>query len=345
MAQRKKKTTTTKKKTTGSSRSSSSGKRTAKKNQKRPIRREVAGAILLVLALCLGFSYFQSGAWLLDQPAKLCRSLFGWGYYLVAPALLLGSYILLFHRGRNVASCLVGTALLPVVFGAIMHIALCKEKYVNMDGILKLLWTSGNALESGGAVSASLAIMLVLLVKKVLAMILLVVLFVAFLMMAFRLTPAAVIEAVRSHERVPYEPEKEELPPQRPARAPRRNAGVSDASIDIPLDGEERVVRKNPSGGFFRKKSDNIKSPDELLADRNAAEEKPAAPAPAKPVTVTADDFDLPPFDLPQGTPVGTPAPAPAPIPPAPFAVPAPTAQSAPIAVPTSRRGRSMRQP
>ena len=135
MAQQKKKTTTTKKKTTGSSRSSSSGKRTAKKNQKRPIRREVAGAILLVLALCLGFSYFQSGAWLLDQPAKLCRSLFGWGYYLVAPALLLGSYILLFHRGRNVASCLVGTALLPVVFGAIMHIALCKEKYVNMDGI------------------------------------------------------------------------------------------------------------------------------------------------------------------------------------------------------------------
>ena len=106
MAQQKKKTTTTKKKTTGSSRSSSSGKRTAKKNQKRPIRREVAGAILLVLALCLGFSYFQSGAWLLDQPAKLCRSLFGWGYYLVAPALLLGSYILLFHRGRNVASCL-----------------------------------------------------------------------------------------------------------------------------------------------------------------------------------------------------------------------------------------------
>ena len=193
MAQQKKKTTTTKKKTTGSSRSSSSGKRTAKKNQKRPIRREVAGAILLVLALCLGFSYFQSGAWLLDQPAKLCRSLFGWGYYLVAPALLLGSYILLFHRGRNVASCLVGTALLPVVFGAIMHIALCKEKYVNMDGILKLLWTSGNALESGGAVSASLAIMLVLLVKKVLAMVLLVVLFVAFLMMAFRLTPAAVM--------------------------------------------------------------------------------------------------------------------------------------------------------
>ena len=199
MAQQKKKTTTTNKKSASASRTSSGGKRTAKKSQKRPVRREVAGAILLVLALCLGFSYFQSGAWLLDQPAQLCRSLFGWGYYLVAPALFLGSYILLFHRGRNVTSCLVGTALLPVVFGAIMHIAICKEEYAAMDGILKLLWTSGNALESGGAVSASLAIMLVLLVKKVLAMILLVVMFVAFLMMAFRLTPAAVIEAVRSH--------------------------------------------------------------------------------------------------------------------------------------------------
>ena len=345
MAQQKKKTTTTKKKTTGSSRSSSSGKRTAKKNQKRPIRREVAGAILLVLALCLGFSYFQSGAWLLDQPAKLCRSLFGWGYYLVAPALLLGSYILLFHRGRNVASCLVGTALLPVVFGAIMHIALCKEKYVNMDGILKILWTSGNALESGGAVSASLAIMLVLLVKKVLAMVLLVVLFVAFLMMAFRLTPAAVIEAVRSHERVPYEPvEEEDLPPQH-THAPRRSAPVHtpDAAIDIPLDGEERGIKKNPTGGFFRKKSDNIKSPDELLAGGSAAETKSAAPvspaaapsAPVKPVTVEADDFDLPPFDTTPSAPVSAPAPvvpAPAPVMHTPFAAPTPSVQGAPVA-------------
>ena len=340
MAQQKKKTTTTKKKTTGSSRSSSSGKRTAKKNQKRPIRREVAGAILLVLALCLGFSYFQSGAWLLDQPAKLCRSLFGWGYYLVAPALLLGSYILLFHRGRNVASCLVGTALLPVVFGAIMHIALCKEEYVNMDGILKLLWTSGNALESGGAVSASLAIMLVLLVKKVLAMVLLVVLFVAFLMMAFRLTPAAVIEAVRSHERVPYEPvEEEDLPPQH-THVPRRSAPVhtSDAAIDIPLDGEERVIKKNPTGGFFRKKSDNIKSPDELLAGGSAAEGKnaPAQDDAAPAAPAKTNELDLPPFDMTPSAPVSAPAPViPTPAPAVahtPLSAGTPIVQSAPAA-------------
>ena len=340
MAQQKKKTTTTKKKTTGSSRSSSSGKRTAKKNQKRPIRREVAGAILLVLALCLGFSYFQSGAWLLDQPAKLCRSLFGWGYYLVAPALLLCSYILLFHRGRSVASCLTGALLMPVVFGAIMHIALCREEYAGMDGILKLLWTSGNELASGGAVSASLAILLVLLVKKVLAMLLLAVLFVAFLMMAFRLTPAAVIEAVRSHERVPYEPV--ELPPQRAERAARQSAQRASA-IDIPLDGEERVVKKNASGGFFRKKSDNIKSPDELLAGGSAAEGKnapaqdDAAPAvPAKPAAAETNELDLPPFDMTPSAPVSAPAPViPMPTPAVahtPLSAGTPIVQSAPAA-------------
>ena len=335
MAQQKKKTTTTKKKASSSSRSAGGGKRTAKKQQKRPIRREVAGAIFLVLALCIAFSYFQSGAWLLDQPARLCRSLFGWGYYLVAPALLLCSYILLFHRGRNVASCLVGTALLPVVFGAIMHIALCKEKYVNMDGILKLLWTSGNALESGGAVSASLAILLVLLVKKVLAMLLLAVLFVAFLMMAFRLTPAAVIEAVRSHERVPYEPE--ELPPQHPERAAHRSAPRASA-IDIPLDGEERVVKKNASGGFFRKKSDNIKSPDELLAGGSAAEGKnaPAQDDAAPAAPAKTNELDLPPFDMTPSTPVSAPAPViPTPVPAVahtPLSAGTPIVQSAPAA-------------
>ena len=310
MAQQKK-TTTTKKKTTSSSRSSGGGKRTAKKQQKRPIRREVTGAIFLVLALCIAFSYFQSGAWLLDQPARLCRSLFGWGYYLVAPVLLLGSYILLFHRGRNVASCLTGALLMPVVFGAIMHIALCREEYAAMDGILKLLWTSGNELASGGAVSASLAILLVLLVKKVLAMILLVVLFVAFLMMAFRLTPAAVIEAVRSHERVPYEPE--ELPPQRSERTARQSAPRASA-IDIPLDGEERAVKKNASGGFFRKKSEGIKSPDELFAPGEAPAQDAVQPSAAKTTPAAhTDDFDLPPFDMPQGTSVSAPV-APAPV-------------------------------
>ena len=133
------------------------------------------------------------GGWLLDRPAALCRGLVGYGYYTVAPVLLLVSYILLFHRGRNVTACVVGAALLPVLLGAMLHLVLCKTDYNSVDGIAKLLWQSGLSMESGGVLSATLAIMLVKLVKKTLAMILLAVLLVTCLMLAFRLTPAAVL--------------------------------------------------------------------------------------------------------------------------------------------------------
>ena len=307
-----KRTTTGKKTTAG-------GKRTAAP-KKRPIRREVGGVVCLVLALCIAFSYFQQGGWLLDQPAALCRGLVGYGYYTVAPVLLLVSYILLFHRGRNVTACVVGAALLPVLLGAMLHLVLCKTDYNSVDGIAKLLWQSGLLMESGGVLSATLAIMLVKLVKKTLAMILLAVLLVTCLMLAFRLTPAAVLEAVRSHERVPYEPEddEEEAPPARAAAT--KSAEKSKACIDIPLDGETREPPKKEGklSGFFTHKSDAVRTPDELLTAK--------APAPEPTYTVVA------------GAPLTETVPAPARTPAAPVVSAAPAAVSAAPAVNASAR-------
>ena len=307
-----KRTTTGKKTTAG-------GRRTAAP-KKRPIRREVGGVVCLVLALCIAFSYFQQGGWLLDRPAALCRGLVGYGYYTVAPVLLLVSYILLFHRGRNVTACVVGAALLPVLLGAMLHLVLCKTDYNSVDGIAKLLWQSGLLMESGGVLSATLAIMLVKLVKKTLAMILLAVLLVTCLMLAFRLTPAAVLEAVRSHERVPYEPEddEEEAPPTR-AAAPK-SAEKSKAYIDIPLDGETREPPKKEGklSGFFTHKSDAVRTPDELLTAK--------APAPEPTYTVVA------------GAPLTETVPAPARTPAAPVVSTAPAAVSAAPAANVSAR-------
>ena len=307
-----KRTTTGKKTTAG-------GKRTAAP-KKRPIRREVGGVVCLVLALCIAFSYFQQGGWLLDRPAALCRGLVGYGYYTVAPVLLLVSYILLFHRGRNVTACVVGAALLPVLLGAMLHLVLCKTDYNSVDGIAKLLWQSGLLMESGGVLSATLAIMLVKLVKKTLAMILLAVLLVTCLMLAFRLTPAAVLEAVRSHERVPYEPEddEEEAPPTRAAAT--KSAEKSKACIDIPLDGETREPPKKEGklSGFFTHKSDAVRTPDELLTAK--------APAPEPTYTVVA------------GAPLTETVPAPARTPAAPVVSTAPAAVSAAPAANVSAR-------
>ena len=307
-----KRTTTGKKTTAG-------GRRTAAP-KKRPIRREVGGVVCLVLALCIAFSYFQQGGWLLDRPAALCRGLVGYGYYTVAPVLLLVSYILLFHRGRNVTACVVGAALLPVLLGAMLHLVLCKTDYNSVDGIAKLLWQSGLLMESGGILSATLAIMLVKLVKKTLAMILLAVLLVTCLMLAFRLTPAAVLEAVRSHERVPYEPEddEEEVPPTRATAT--KSAEKSKACIDIPLDGETREPPKKEGklSGFFTHKSDAVRTPDELLTAK--------APAPEPTYTVVA------------GAPLTETVPAPARTPAAPVVSTAPAAVSAAPAANVSAR-------
>ena len=310
-----KRTTTGKKTTAG-------GKRTAAP-KKRPIRREVGGVVCLVLALCIAFSYFQQGGWLLDRPAALCRGLVGYGYYTVAPVLLLVSYILLFHRGRNVTACVVGAALLPVLLSAMLHLVLCKTDYNSVDGIAKLLWQSGLSMESGGVLSATLAIMLVKLVKKTLAMILLAVLLVTCLMLAFRLTPAAVLEAVRSHERVPYEPEddEEEAPPTRAAAT--KSAEKSKACIDIPLDGETREPPKKEGklSGFFTHKSDAVRTPDELLTAKAPAGGSAPAPAPEPTYTVVA------------GAPLTETVPAPARTPAAPVVSAAPAAASAAPAV------------
>ena len=315
------KRTTTGKKTTA-------GGRRAAAPKKRPIRREVGGVVCLVLALCIAFSYFQQGGWLLDRPAALCRGLVGYGYYTVAPVLLLVSYILLFHRGRNVTACVVGAVLLPVLLGAMLHLVLCKTDYNSVDGIAKLLWQSGLSMESGGVLSATLAIMLVKLVKKTLAMILLAVLLVTCLMLAFRLTPAAVLEAVRSHERVPYEPEddEEEAPPTRAAAT--KSAEKSKACIDIPLDGETREPPKKEGklSGFFTHKSDAVRTPDELLTAKAPAGGSAPAPAPEPTYTVVA------------GAPLTETVPAPARTPAAPVVSIAPAAVSAAPAANVSAR-------
>ena len=304
-----KKTESTKRTT---SKKPAQGKRAAAP-KKRPIRREVGGVVCLVLALCIAFSYFQQGGWLLDQPAALFRGLVGYGYYTVAPVLLLVSYILLFHRGRNVTACVVGAAMLPLLLGAMLHLVLCKTDYNSVDGIAKLLWQSGLKLESGGVLSATLAIMLVKLVKKTLAMILLAVLFVTGLMLAFRLTPAAVFEAVRSHERVPYEPE-EQTPPARRTEAAKA-AEKPRTRIDIPLDGETPLApkREGKLSGFFMHKSDAVRTPDELLTA--AQKEAPAAsaesPVPAAAPTPAAEWLAaVPPVSAPVSVLPAAPAPS-----------------------------------
>ena len=146
--------TTQKKSTSTRSTSGKGGSRSKKPAPppKQPIRREVGGIVLLGLTLSVLVGYFGVSAIFIDWFAILLKGLFGYGYWLCAPAMLLAAVILLFHRGRPVQLRVTCALLTPVLFGSLVHMGLCQKEYAASFGVLRELWRDGVALESGGAV-------------------------------------------------------------------------------------------------------------------------------------------------------------------------------------------------
>ena len=142
----------TRKKTTSKS-GSGRGKKSAPP-AKRPIRREVTGAVLLVLTLCVAVGYCGVHAIFIDWLAVLLKGLFGYGYWLAAPALLLAGLILLLHRGRPVVLRTVCALLTPLFAGALWHAVFCRTAFESSLGVLPRLWTTGGELACGGVLSA-----------------------------------------------------------------------------------------------------------------------------------------------------------------------------------------------
>ena len=280
--------------------------------KKPPVRRGVGGGVLLLLALFYIITYFQHEALLIKWLYLLGRGLTGWGWYLIAPALLLGAWILLLHRGRSVTSHLICALILPVMAGAIVHVS-AMEGLPDTEGLLQALWASGIALESGGVLSGGLAIGFHAVLGKVATLAVFVLGFVACLMCALRLTPAAIIDAFRSIELTPYEEpeeeEEEEPEEEPPERVPARPARLAKQkpSIDIPLDEpkhqEEKTDYDAPPErkGLFRKKAEHVRTPDQVLT-----EEKPAQSAQASEISPSAET----PKPAPKLDPIEPPRPA-----------------------------------
>ena len=300
---------TTQKKTTtkSSTAKKNGGSGRAKKPdqpQKRPIRREVWGVVLLVLTLCTAVSYFKVSAIFIDWFAALLKGLFGYGYWLAAPALLLAALILLFHHGRPVQLRVTCALLLPVLLGTLGHLLFCKEIFESSLGVLPRLWTSGNALASGGAVSGALAEGSAAVFSRLASIIIFTVLFVVLLMTALRLTVGALIEKHRERPQYEEEPEQPHIrmvPVEPPKRRPEEKP---KPQIDFPLDDEpaRKPTEKAPEKegrftGFFRHKSDQQKTPDQVLSEKPV--KTPAIPKGEEPVV---------------SAPVPVAAPAPAPV-------------------------------
>ena len=317
MASTNQKKTTSKKKAAG--KKPAAKQAAAKKpaqSQSRPVRREVGGLVLVVLMLCTVVSYFGVNAILVDWLAKLLKGLFGYGYWIAAPAMLLAAIVLLFHKGRPVRLRLTCALLLPVVFSMLSQMAFLDGAFEGAEAIIKTLWVTGQEVSSGGVISGLLAMGAVKVLSKWVSLVVFVLLFALMLMTAMNLTFGMLLELYRNRVRYEEEPEEEWNHVAVPAAPKRRNPEVKP-QIDVPLDSDFRSaaepvqkktepVQKKESGrftSFFRHKSEHQKTPDQVL------NEKAAASGPAAPVA---------------------PAPVETPVAPAEPAVPAPTPVSEP---------------
>ncbi len=257
------------------------------KNTKRPIRREVTGLVYILLALCVLVSYFTADGWLMVVFPFVLKGLTGFGYYLVAPALAAGAWILLTHKGRPVALRTACALLTPYLFGGVCHMLFCKLDFSSPDGVVPKLWQSGRELFSGGVLSGGTAIGFMAVLGKTASVIVFLALLAALLMVVFQITPAKLWSLWKDRERLDYRTEDYEdeepddgfyepiAPKKKEAPAPRRQPKQAPArsEIDIPLDGEleEREQRRGGLKSFFKPREKM--APDEVLSP--AAEDDP----------------------------------------------------------------------
>ena len=289
---------TSQKKTTGKKSGTSGSRTAARKPQPRPIRREVGGVVCLILALCVFVSYFGISAIFIDALAMLAKGLIGYGYWVLGPALVLTAFILLFHHGRPVTLRVISAMLLPVLLGSLVHMLRVKEAYASSIGIIPALWKDGIALQCGGVLSGVLAQGFVAVFSKIASIIIFTVLLVMLTMVALRLTVGALIEKHRERPRYEVEPEEPIQTGKRTRKPePAIPAESSRARIDIPVDDPVDAPAPKPEKtgftGFFRHRSEQQKTPAQIVAAQKAAAEESepyedgdpfAVKAPAAPV-------------------------------------------------------------
>ena len=291
---------------TGSGRGSGGGRGKASEPQK-PIRREVGAVVCLLLAFFTALGCFHVDALFINVLCGAAKGLIGYGFWLLPFALLGCAYILGFHKGRPVQLRVWCTMLLPVIFGAFLHLFLAKAEYPWAMEMVKALWTDGKALASGGVVAGLLSQSMVLVFSEIGAIIVLTFAMAGLIMAVLRITPADLIEWFQSRPHPEYE-EAEEVEEEDDLR---RSAGIERPisstwprvpevkprrSIDIPYDGEEVQPEPKPAPeekpqkrGFFNRKA-TVPAPDQVLTGAPVQEESDSAVEP-DPVMASPEPF------------------------------------------------------
>jgi len=286
---------------------SSRGEKGVTAARKSPRRREIGAFSCLLLGVFSFLAYFNATGWLIQGLRSVLSGLVGWGFFAVSPALFLSASILALHRGRPVAFRVTGTAMVPVLVGALLHLFLSSVNASFGSGLVGALWGTGQGMASGGVVSGLITIGLESMVSPVGAAIVLILVLAFLALVIGNKTITDIADWYRNREKLAYPPATErayrEVPQQEdslpfdpaPSAATRRRSTL----IDIPIDGESPTARKavvqtEEVPQKAEKKGIKLRRPgvtplDEFLveSEEKGTEAKPAE-APAKP---TRSDF------------------------------------------------------
>lgn len=247
-----------------------------------PWGRLTGGILCFLLAMFLILNLFQVDALFVNLLATTIRGTVGYGLWLMLPAFLLVSYLLLFRPRMSLTLRIWCAFLLPVFFGALLHVILDRDIYqLSVEG-MSALWQDGQLLTSGGAVSGFLALLFSQLFSKIGAGLIFFLVIVALAMGALHLTPEAIIKALGSfyQNRQQYREDEDEdeadayeVPPVQ--QSPRKRRPVVDLPLDEPPSATSEPAEAPSRSGFFAK-GPKVKRPDEALADLEQSE--PPAP-------------------------------------------------------------------
>lgn len=253
--------------------------------------KRLSGAIAcLFLSLFSFIGYFNVDAWFITYFCGFIKSLFGWGYYIFPPALLVCSCTLFLDKDKPVAFKTVSSFMTPFCLGAIYHLFSAGADTEFSKNTIKVLYESGKAMASGGVLSGIAAYGLKSAVSIYGAVPVFLIGFVFFSLSAVGMTVPRLISLFKKDrayvDTVPAEPEKFRAaePVQRNARQDIPEIRRVRRAIDIPLDdspAEEAAVREETPAprraGFFNSKP-RVKTPDQVLSQE--IENTTASPVP-----------------------------------------------------------------
>ena len=278
------------------------------------------GIVLLFLGVASGIGYFNSNGVFIKLLCDLIKGLVGWGFWFTPPLLIIAGIFVLFVRNRPIVLRTVCALLLPIVFGGLIHLLICRNSYSG-SGYLTALWKDGVALASGGALGGGLSQLLTYLFSRVGGFILFFIFLVLLVLAVCDMTVVSIFRAFRDRARArrerddknddyAYEPEPEPVLPAEPQPETSPRSGLRRRRpIDIPLDGDvtapaESAPAAEPSG-LFNKKPGVITPSEAVSGVAPSAVPEPEPVTEPEPAAVTDVPLDIP-FMEPEPAPAKT---------------------------------------